>query len=250
MAGALQARLHPVGRCGAGVHATDNTAAETAAQIRGFNLDGQTLIKLYGHGNGRGHGQRRTRQRGHFARHAKDRQAVGAVGRELEREERVVQVERFADGLAGHHVGGQFQQAGVVLRQAQLAGRAQHARRLHATHFCDADLHATRQFRAYAGQRHLQAGSRVRRAAHDLQAFAGAIVHLADTQLVGVGMRRDLDDVTHDHTGKGRRDGCGVFDFQAGHGEPVREFIGCDRRVDQRTQPGFRKLHDQPSVIR
>ncbi|MNU38697.1 hypothetical protein D3C71_273740 [compost metagenome] len=248
--GALQARLHPIGRRGAGIHATDHAAAKTAAQIRSFNLDRQAFVQGHGHGDRRGNRQRRTGQRGHFAGHAKNRQAVGAIGRQLEREQRVVQVQRFADGLAGDHVHRQFQQARVVLRQAQLAGRTQHAGRLHAAHLGHPDLHAAGQFRAHAGQRHLQAGGGVGRAAHDLQAFAGTVVDLADAQLVGVRVRSDIDDMAHDHAGEGGCGGHGVFDFQAGHGEPVREFVGCDRGVDQRTQPGFGKLHDQPSVIR
>jgi len=87
-------------------------------------------------------------------------------------------------------------------------------------------------------------------APHTICSFAGAVVHFADAQLVGVGMGRDFDDVAHDHAAEGGRGGHGVFDFQAGHGEPVRKFFGGDGGVDQRTQPGFGKLHDQPSVIR
>ncbi len=250
LAGALKARIHPLGRRCARVHAANDAAAETAAQVGRFDLDGQALIERDGHSSGGRHRQRRAGQRGHFARHAQNRQAVGAVGRQLECEQRVVQVQRFADGLAGHHVRGQFQEARVVLRQTQFARRAQHAGGLHAAHLGHADLHASGQFRAHAGERHLQAGGRVGRATHDLQAFARAVVDLANAQLVGVRVRGDFDDVRDDHAGEGGRGGLGFFDFQAGHREPVREFIGCDRRIDQRTQPGFGKLHDQPSVIR
>ncbi|CUJ54402.1 Uncharacterised protein [Achromobacter xylosoxidans] len=250
LAGALQARLHPGGGLRARIHAADHAAAEAAAQVRRLDPDRTQLVQSHGHGLGGRHRQRRAGQRGHFARHAQDRQAVGAVGRHLQREERVVQVQRFADRLARRHIGRQLQQAGMVLRQAQFARRAQHARRLHAAHLGHADLHAAGQFRADAGQRHLQAGGRVGRAADDLQQRAGAVIDLADAQLVGVRVRGDLDDVRDHHARERGRGRHGVFDFQAGHGEPVREFIGCDRRIDQRTQPGFGKLHDQPSVIR
>jgi hypothetical protein len=163
---------------------------------------------------------------------------------------KVKSVSSFTDRQAGRQVRGQFQQPRMILRQAQFARRAQHPRRLHAAHLGHADLHAAGQFRAHAGQRHFQTGRGVGRAADDLQAFAGAVVHLADAQLVGVRMRRDLDDVSHYHARESGRRGHGVFDFQAGHRKPVREFVGCDRGIDQRTQPGFGKLHDQPSVIR
>ena len=46
--------------------------------------------------------QRRAGERGGVAGDAEDRQAVGAIGRDLERDERVVEIERLAQRGAGH----------------------------------------------------------------------------------------------------------------------------------------------------
>ncbi|CRE10820.1 Uncharacterised protein [Bordetella pertussis] len=235
LAGTLQARLHPFGRRGARVDALDHAPGKAAAQIRGLDGDRQAMVDRDRHGLGRRRRERRAGQRGDFAGHTENGQAVGAIGRQLEREQGVVQIQRGADIGARAQRGRQFEQACMVLRQAQLARRAQHARGLHAAHLGHADLHAAGQFGAHARQRHGQARGRIGRAAHDLQQSARTVVDLAHAQLVGVGMGRDVDDARHHHAGKRRGGRLGFFDFQAGHGQPVRELIGADRRVDQRT---------------
>ena len=74
--------------------------------------------------------ERRTGERRHFARDAKEREAIGAVRRELQHEHVIVEPERRA--RVAPDLAFQLEQAGVIVGQAELARRAEHALALHA----------------------------------------------------------------------------------------------------------------------
>ena len=86
----LDARNHPCRRLRMCVHAADDAARETAAQVRRFHLDRQLVRQRHRHRRHRRHRERRARQGRHFAGHAMDRQAVRLVRRELDDEDLVV----------------------------------------------------------------------------------------------------------------------------------------------------------------
>ena len=118
---------------------------------------------------------------------AVDAGAVGAVRRQVDLDHRVVEPGEGRVGLADGGVGREVQDAVVVVRQAELGARAQHAAAL------DAADHAHRQGDVLArhvgagGREHgLHAGPRVRRAADHLHGRALAGVDSADPQPVGV----------------------------------------------------------------
>ena len=143
------------------------------------------------------------------------------------------------------------QQAAVVLGELELARRAEHAAALDAADLADLDakrlgvvaLARRRQLGADARQRHLDAGAHVRRAADDLQRLAAAGVHLADAQLVGVRMLGDLEHLGDDDAVERRRRRPQVLDLEPGHGQPLGELGGRDRRIAELAQPGFGELH-------
>jgi hypothetical protein len=133
-AGALDARLHPRGRRRARVDALDDPRRETRAGAG--VVDAHGALRLAGDGSlgDAGQHQRRAGDRGDFTRNAGERQAVGAVRGQLDRDHRVVESEHLAQVLSRQRIVGQRQQAGGVIRQPELARRAQHALRFDAAH--------------------------------------------------------------------------------------------------------------------
>ena len=110
----------------------------------------------------------RTRHRRHLAGNTDQRQAVGAVRRQFQREQAVVEIEEGADRLPDRRVVGQHQQAGGIFGDAEFPCRAQHAGGLDAAHLGDLDREIAGQAGAGQRARHLEADGDVRRAADDL----------------------------------------------------------------------------------
>jgi hypothetical protein len=89
-----------------------------------------------------GRGSRSARRdRRDVARDAEHRQAIAAVGRELEREVDVVEIEVLADVAPDRRIA-RARGARVVLRKPELARRAQHAARFDAAQLRLLDLQA------------------------------------------------------------------------------------------------------------
>ena len=86
----------------------------------------------------------------------------------------------------------------VVVAEAELARRAQHAVRPLAPQLAPVDLHAVGHRRAERGQRHEVADGHVERAAADLQRLAVAGVDVDELDLVGVGVRRAASSTSAD----------------------------------------------------
>ena len=248
LAAARQTVHHPGGRLRIGIHAGDHAAAEAPAQIGRLHVHLHLRAGRHRHlrfGQGL---QRRAGQGRHFARHAVHAQAVRQVGRELEGEQGVVQIQVFANVLANRRISCQFQQAAVVFGQLQFACRAQHAVALHATQFAHLDLEglailAGRQFGAHQRAGHTDADAGVRCAADDLQQLRLADIHLAHAQAVGIGVLFGFLDLADHDGGEGRRHGRQLFHFQAGHGQGIGQLLGGERRVAEAAEPGFGKLH-------
>ena len=102
---------HPGGRLRLRINVAHDAPRKAAAQVRGGNLHRQDVGQPHRHGRNRRHLQRRAGQRRHFARHTEHAQAMRQVGREFEREQRVVQLHVCADVLADRRIGSQFQQS-------------------------------------------------------------------------------------------------------------------------------------------
>ena len=177
------------------------------------------------------------------------------VGRELEGEQRVVQIQVLANVVPQRRITGQLQQTTMVLRQAQLARRAQHAKAFHTTQLAHFDeerlaIVAGRQFGTHQRARHANAHTRIGRTTHDgeQRAIGLAHVHLAHTQTVCVGVLHSFFDFANDDFGERRRHGLQLFHLQACHRQGVGQLLRRERGIAEGAQPGFGKLHGENSV--
>ncbi len=225
----------------------NHTARETAAQIRRGNLHGQRFVQLRHHRLDLKRVQRRTADRRRFARDTEHRQTIGLVRRQLDFENRVVEVERLADILPDRRIFRQDQQTAMIFGQLQFARRAQHALALDATQLRQLDLErraalfGRRQLGADQRDRHLDARRDIRRTAHDVERLARAGVDLTHVELVGVRMLDHFQYAAHHDLRRRRRRGPQPFDFKAGHRQCVRQLVGRHLRIDESSQPGFRE---------
>ncbi len=209
-----------------------------------IQYDSAGISGLGRHGCNNGQPQRRAGQRGHFPRNAEKRQAVSTVGRELEGQQVIVEIEVVANALPHRRIGRQFQQAGGFRSDAEFLGGTQHAEALDAAHLGLLDLDA-RQHGANEGAGHFQAESSIRGTADDLQLAVRTGIHFAEAQAVGIGMFFAGDDLSDDDIGEGRGDRIALFDFETGHGQQVGQRLAVEGGIDEATQPGFGKLHER-----
>ena len=150
----------------------------------------------------------------------------------------VVELQHLAHIGAQWRIGSEFEQPAMVLRQLQLACRAQHAEAIDTAQLADADLErlaiclvviGRRQFGADQGQRHANAHPRVRRTANDLQQSSLRVltgIDLAHAQLVGAGVLHHLDDLSHHDARERRRHGAQRFDLHARHRQQLGQSVG------------------------
>ena len=93
----------------------------------------------------------------------------------------------------------------VLVAERELARRAEHAVGDRAANLALLNLEAAGQHRARQRERIQLSRGDVGRAAHDVEQRAGARVDLRDVQMVGVRMRRFLDDARDDDRREIRR---------------------------------------------
>ncbi len=191
-----QPPLHPVGR--RAHHDRRREGDEARAPVGGLDDhvrtghlvdDGRGLV-LYDF-------ERQVEVRGEIAGDADDPHRIGPVRRDREVEHDVVEAEHLAHVGPERCVGGQLEDAGVVVAEAELARRAQHALRHHAADLAPLDREVAGEHCADAREGHDHARLDVRRAAHDPQ-LTVAEVDVGEPDLVGVGMRNDVEDLGDD----------------------------------------------------
>ena len=190
-----------------------------------------------------------TEVRGELARDADDAHRVGAVGRDREVEHDVVETEHLAHVGAERGVGRQLEDAGVVVAEAELAGRAQHALRHLAADLAALDLEVAGQVRADPGERHDHARLDVGRAAHHAHR-AVARVDVGEPDAVGVGVRHDLEDARDDDAADLAAGLVDRLDLEAELVQRVGDV--SDRRLDGRevANPRERCAHRRASELR
>ena len=191
------------------------------ARLRRVNADRQRGVDGGGH---RAHvrlGQRNLVKYAHVARDADDAQAVGAVRRDADLDGVVVQFQVVTDVGADRRIQRQLDDAVMIVGNAQLGERAQHAFRRLAAQLGGLDFEVARQHRAHGGDRHFQAGTAVWRAADDVEQAIAAYVNLGDAQFVGVRVLTALDHLAHDDAVKRAGNRIHAVHFQAGHGDLI-----------------------------
>ncbi len=239
---------HPGRRGRLRIHVADDAAGEAPAQIGRFDLHRQRVAMRWLDRRVTRRVQRRAGQGGDLARDAEHAQAMRQVRREFEREDVVVELQVGAHVLAHGRVVGQDEQAAVVVRQFELARRAEHALAFHAAQLAEFDLEAfavglRRQRGADHRTRHLDSRAHIGRAAHDVQARARSCIDLAYAQAVGVRVARDFEHLRDDDTGERRRGRARLFHFHARHREQLGQLGAAEVGVAELAQPGFGELH-------
>ena len=243
-AAALEPLAHPRGRGGLRVDIFNHTADKAAAV--GRRIDAHRLGFAAANRGRLNHRRRKTAagQRRHFAGNALDAQTIGAVGRDFQRKQRVVQIQIIADVRTDGRIGRQDMQAvHAVVGQAQLFGGTQHSVRFHSAHLGQLDFKIARQHRARQRTGHLNARPHIRRTADNLHQLARTRINLGNVQTVGIRMFFNGFHLRHHHARKRRRSRLALFHFQTGHGQQVRKLIGRTIRIGLGFEPGIGELH-------
>src|SRR5690606_9566147 len=134
-----------------------------------------------------------------------------------EREQLVIQAQVFTDVSAHRRICRQYQQTIAFLGDAQLLGRAQHAKALDVADLGFLDVEVARQLRTNQRARHLEADSGIRRAADDLQHLT-ADIDGGQAQLVRVGVLFGGENLANYHLAERRRSRIQLLQLEAGHG--------------------------------
>ena len=184
-----------------------------------------------------GDGERQVAGQGGFARKAKNRKAVGTVGRDGNIQHFAVKLELLHQRFAHHKAFGQHHNAGVVFGQAQFALGADHAKRRRSAQLGLFDHHAVGHLGAHQGHRHFLACSNVGCAANDIKQLALPCVHLADVQMVGFRMIVARNHMPHHNGAYGIVGPADVFQLKAEHGQAVAQRLSRSFIRSKFTQP-------------
>src|SRR5882762_8724992 len=123
---AFQTPAHPLRRRRRGADVADHASGEAPTALGSGQLHEVLRLVFCRDGFYLWCAQLCTGQRRYLAGYPKNGQAIGAVGRQLEREDVIVEPEHAAHVAADLRRFRQLEQAGVVVRQSKLARRAQH----------------------------------------------------------------------------------------------------------------------------
>ena len=238
--------LQPL-RAGPVRHAADIAADEQRARGRLDPLGEEHDIDGAGEGAGdRLDGQRPERshpRRGEVPGDAVDAEAILAIGRDAEVDDRIVAAEDLRKRHAEGRVRGQLDDALMLVGEARFALRAQHA-----VGFLAADA-GLLQVQAGAGEGGAgggegsdHAGARIGRAAHHLDPLA-AVVDDAELEPVGVGVGPRLDHAGADEGGERGRPVDDRLDLEADRGQALGDLLEARLGVEMPLEPAEGELH-------
>ena len=230
-------------RRGADLHVADDASRIARAQLGVVDLDRDEVAHVLGIG-GAGHVTGRiivprdVVHGAHLAGKSLHREAVGAVGRNLEIEHRVGQATPGGKRLAQGRVLGQLHDALMAISQVELAFRADHAAALDTAQLRLLDLKVTRQNRADGRDGNLETGAHVGRSAHDLRRF-GAIAKVdgRDVHVIAIGMRLAGLNEADLHTVEVGTHLLDALDAGSSQIEPVAEVLQGIGHLDHRVKP-------------
>ena len=231
-------------------HVVQHARREPAAELRVDDLDRRlggcfltgpldgTLREAEWHAKGGGQ----------VAGHTGHRHRVGTVGVHLEVVEHVLfDAEHIGDWCTQLRVIGVIREqhdAVVVIAETNLGGRAAHAVAHLAAHLALRDLHAVGHDGANRRERDQVTHAHVERATADLQSLAVAGVDLHELDLVGVGMRREVENLGEHDAIEALPGDRHLLDRQAERAECFSELDGIAVDVGSEfLQPGKKNLH-------
>ena len=175
--------------------------------------------------------------RGKLARNAEMREQVGAVGADVDDQTRVPDGHDREQRCARLRHNVELEYALMVIPQAELFCRAQHAVRDDTADLSTLDRHAVRQRCPDRGEWIHATRRDVRRAAHDLEQFPATRVDLGGPQVVRVRMRLHFCDPRDDDGSEVRSQRDELLDRRGMRREQVaKAFRRCIDR-DERAQP-------------
>src|SRR5262249_34212164 len=153
--------------------------------------------------------------------------------------------------LADRRVRGELDDALVILRDLQLARRAQHAAALDPADLADFEIEAgARNVRAGRREYALHAGARIARAAHDLHRRALSRVDHAYLQPVGVWMFFRRDDPRDGEWGELFGLVLDALDLEPAHGEAIDDRFERRLRFEMLLEPAEGEFHHDADCAR
>ena len=245
---ALEPALKPSGRR-ADLHAREGRQAEQPAL-----LDPVLDVRANGQGRCGDRGcccrqaQGGTGQGGHLTGDAQHREAIGAIRRDRQFQNLIVETKQGPNGTPHRGQGLQSviedDDAVRTVGESQFGEGADHAAAGDSAQLRWFDLQIDRrQIGTHGGDRHVNPGADVLGAADDLQWLICANGNGADAQLVGIGMGLPLLHIADDHAGCPGGQIDDLFDFKARNRELLSEDIGCQITGHQLPEPLERDLH-------
>ncbi|VAL71145.1 Uncharacterised protein [Enterobacter kobei] len=120
----------------------------------------------------------------------------------------------------------------MIVGNTQLGEGAQHAFRRLTAQFSRFNFEITRQYRTHGCHGDFQALTAVWRTANDVQQAVAADIHFCHAQFVGVRMLAALDHFTDHDAGEGTGNRLNAVNFQARHGDLVRQRVAVQRGID------------------
>ena len=220
-AAATQFFFHPQRSWRFNVDAFHNAAQIARAGFHCFDLNRQDVANGCGYRRDLRLNQWSLVQYSHITCHTDDTQAVGAVRRNADFDGVIVKLQVFADIGANWRIGGQFDNAAMIVGNAQLGERAQHAFRRFTTQFRRFNFKVARQYGTHGCHSHFQALTAVRRATDDIQQAVAAYIHFGDAQFVSVRVLSALNHFTHHHAVERARNRFHTVNFQTRHRDLV-----------------------------
>jgi hypothetical protein len=242
-AGGTEPPRHPGHRC-SDLHARHHQGGEPRAALAVEHLDGGRARRPVGLHRGRSRSERHAEMCGNIAGKAEMPPTVGAVAGEVDVEHHLGgQVERLPVGNTHRGAGRQDEDARVVVAEAELASRAEHALRLDAEDRARFDEPAVGHGGTGRRQRDDVAGLHVERAAPDVPLDPVAGVDPHTVHLGGIGVALGAQHAGGDHAVDHRADGEHLLDLHTETGEHGGERRRVATEGCQVIEPGKNSLH-------
>ena len=189
-------------------------------------------------------GEGDARDRRDLASDAVDREEVGAVRFDLDVEDRIVQAERALQVVARRGtVVPQHEDPTVILRDRELAGRAEHPVRDHTSDLASAErLGQSRNAGPRWRERNEVSGRHVPHADDDLE-LAGARIHPSQAERGGIRVVTDLEHSGDDHPLQAGPRVEDLFDLHTLQRDAFGKLVGAEIGRRELAQPRQRDPH-------
>ena len=183
-------------------------------------------------------------------RHPMHARRIRPVGGEVDLDQRLIEARIGHIGLPHRRVGGQFDDALMVVGELKLEGRAEHAVRLDPANDALAQRDALgRDIGPRGREDAFQPRARIGRAADHLNGRLAAGVHEADAQPVRIGMGLGLDHMGDDEGFQLFSGVLDMLDLEADARERLDDLAGRSVGVEVVLEPGEGEFHVEPATF-